>query len=591
MKTYRWIANKTNPEYVDYISRIASVSPAFAQVLINRGIKTPEQLNSFLNPDIVKLSDPFELPDIKTALKRIREAKKQGQRILVHGDYDADGITATAILVKGLKKIGIDVHYFIPNRMTHGYGFGSVGIEKAKEIGAKLIITVDCGITSFDAVSAANSLGIDVIITDHHESLTAEDKRIRDSEDKNFLTSQPLNLSTSFQLPEALATVNPKLITHNSELSNLCGAGIAFMLIYALFDLNIDDVYEFFDLAAIGTSADVVPVIGDNRIILKEGIKLIQSDNRIGIKALKNVAGIRPDFFKTSFLYYIINPRINAAGRIADANDVVRLLTTNSETEAEDLAKWLNGLNAKRQEIELCVYNEAKEMLNNYKSTWDNSKGAIVLASEGWHIGVVGIVASRIAEEYYMPTFIFSIENGVAKGSARSIPAFDVYDGLTRCKDILKRFGGHKQAAGLSLLSSDIECFRNMISAIIITAATDSDLEAVLNIDAAINIANINFELINEISRLEPFGCGNDEPLFGSKGLEVIQPRIVGNNHLKMYLKQNGSRMDSIGFDFGGLLESIEDNPLIDAAFLPAINEWDGGKCLQLKLKAIRPAT
>lgn len=592
--TYRWIVNKTNPEYVDYISRAASVTPAFAQILINRGIKTPEQLNAFLNPDVVKLSDPFELPDIKTALKRIREAKKQGERILVHGDYDADGVTATAIMVQGLQKIGIDVHYFIPNRMSHGYGFGGAGIEKAKEVGAKLIITVDCGITSFDAVSTANSLGIDVIITDHHEpvkkAIGNREEAIGDKQ-QNPIAYSLSPIASSYELPDAVAVINPKLLTHNSELSNLCGAGIAFMLIYALFDLNIDDVYEFFDLAAIGTSADVVPVIGDNRIILKEGIKLIQSSNRLGIRALKNEAGIRPDFFKTSFLYYIINPRVNAAGRIADANDVVRLLTTKSETEAEDLAKRLNGLNAKRQEIELHVYNEAKKMLNNHQSTCINAKGAIVLASEGWHIGVVGIVASRIAEEYYMPTFILSIENGVAKGSARSIPAFDIYDGLSRCKDVLKRFGGHKQAAGLSLLSSDIEYFRDMMSAVVISAAKDNDFEAVLSIDAAINIADIDFELINEISRLEPFGCGNDEPLFGSKGLEVIQPRIVGNNHLKMYLKQNGSRMDSIGFDFGGLLESIEDNPVIDAAFLPTINEWDGGRYLQLNLKAIRPTT
>lgn len=563
----KWLVNRTNPEYVGYISRIASVSPAFAQVLINRGIKTSDQLYAFLNPAIDRLSDPSELPHIKIAIDRIRKAKRNGERVLVHGDYDADGVTATAIMVEGLRKIGLDVHYFIPNRIAHGYGFGSAGIEKAKEVDAKLIITVDCGITSFDAVSTANSLGIDVIITDHHEPLQH--------------SNTP---ALQFQLPEALAIINPKLLTHNSELSTFSGAGVAFKLVTALFENNIDDVYELFDLAAIGTAADVVPAIGDNRIILKEGIKLIQSGERVGIRALKDASGIRSDFFKTSFLYYILIPRINAAGRMADANDVVRLLTTKSEAEAEELSKWLNELNSKRQEIEGSVYDDAIGMLNLMGS----SHGAIVLASEGWHHGVVGIVASRIAEKYYRPTFILSIENGVAKGSARSIPPFDIHNGLTLCKDILKRFGGHKQAAGLSLSSQDIEKFRTVISEIVMSTLSDHDFVPVLNIDAAVNMSDISIELIDEIARLEPFGYGNDEPLFGARGLEVIQPRIVGNNHLKMHLRQNGRRINSIGFDLGGLLNAVEDNALIDAAFVPIINKWDGGRYLQLNLKAIR---
>jgi len=583
---HRWLVNKTNPEYIDYISRVVSVSKTFAQVLVNRGLKTSDRIYSFLNPDISRLSDPFEMPGIQDAVERIKEAKRQDERIFIHGDYDADGITATAIMVAGLKKFGINVGYFIPDRIAHGYGFGSAGIEKAKEEGSKLIITVDCGITSFDAVSSAKSIGIDVIITDHHEPVKTEDKRIRGSEEKNLLTSQPLNLSTSFQLPDALAVINPKLLTHNSQLSNLSGAGVAFKLITALFENNIDDVHELFDLAAIGTAADVVPVLGDNRIIIKEGIKLIQSGERVGIRALKDTSGIRPDFFKTSFLHYILIPRINAAGRIANANDVVRLLTTRSDAEAGQLSEWLNRLNAERQEVEESVYNEALEMLQELEIG-----GAIVLASEGWHPGVVGIVASRITEKYYRPTFILSIENGVAKGSARSIPSFDIHHGLMLCKDILKRFGGHKQAAGLSLSSRDIEKFRTAISGIIIRTLSDHDFIPVLNIDAAVNISDINFGLINEVANLEPFGYGNDEPLFGAKSLEVGQPRVVGNNHLKMHLKQNGRRVDCIGFDFGDMLNTVEDNALIDAVFVPIINEWDSGRYLQLSLKGIRPAT
>ncbi len=565
--TYKWLVNKTNAEYVDYVARAASVSPAFAQVLINRGIKTPGQLNSFLNPDIDKLSDPFELPHIKTAIDRIHEAQSRGERVLICGDYDADGVTATSIMVEGLKKFGIAADYFIPDRIAHGYGFGTAGVEKAKETGARLIITVDCGIASFDAVSQANALGIDVIITDHHEPVKASSG------------------NNEFLLPEAIAIINPKLVTLDAQRSTLSGAGVAFKLVMGLFENNIDDVHELFDLAAIGTAADVVPVIGDNRIILKEGIKLIRSGERIGIGALKDAAGIKPDFFKTTFLYYTLIPRINAAGRIADAADVVRLLTTDSETEAQGLAKRLNELNSKRQEIEEVVYNEAKEMLQ--KSEVD---GAIVLASEGWHPGVVGIVASRIAEEYYRPTFILSIENGTAKGSARSIPAFDIHEGLTKCKGILKRFGGHKQAAGLSLLSEDIAQFREIISGIAADSVSDEDRVPALHIDAAVSMSDVTIDLINEIALLEPFGCGNEEPLFGGKGFEVMQPRVVGKNHLKMRLKQNGRSVDSIGFDFGGLLDAVENAGSIDAVFHPIINEWDGGKYVQLNLKAIRPS-
>jgi len=580
----RWLVNRTNPEYVEYISRVASVSPAFAQILINRGIKSPDQLYAFLDPSIDRLSDPFELPNIKIAIDRIKEAKKNNEIVLVCGDYDADGITATAIIVEGLKKIGVQVHYFIPNRMTHGYGFGRAGIEKAKEIGAKLIITVDCGITSFDAVSDANSIEIDVIITDHHEPTRQNtEERARSKEEKD--------LTSDFILPDALAIINPKLLNSSvftHHLSILSGSGVAFMLIYALLG-SMDDAYELLDLAAIGTVADVVPVFEDNRIIIKEGIKLIQSGSRIGIKALKSASGIKSDYFKTSFLYYILNPRINAAGRISDANDVVRLLTTKSEAEAEELAKWLNNLNLLRQEIELAVYNDAKDILSRGIGKEDLNC-AIVLAKEGWHPGVIGIVASRIAEEYCMPTFIFSIDNGIAKGSARSIPFFDIYYGLTQCKQILKRFGGHKQAAGLSLSVQDVEQFSSMISDVIRNTLSEDELIPVLNIDAAVNLYDVKMELLDEIQKLEPFGYGNDDPLFGTRGLEVIQPRIVGNNHLKMLLRQNRRSIDSIGFDFGGLLNIVEDNKTIDAAFVPAVNEWNGGRHLQLNLKAIRPA-
>ncbi len=578
--TCKWVVNKTNPEYVAYVAKIASVSPTVARILINRGLKTPEQLASFLNPDIGKLSDPFDLPCFKTALDRIKNAGNTGERVLVCGDYDADGVTATAIMVEGLREFGLDVHYFIPDRIVHGYGFGIAGVEKAEEIGARLIITVDCGITSFEAVQRANAEGIDVVITDHHEPL-------REDSNKLPVTSNELPENTSsFILPEALAIVNPKILNSAAGNLNLSGAGVAFKLLQGLFENNWDIVHKFLDLAAMGTAADVVPLIDDNRIIVKEGAKLIHSGQRLGIRALKEAAGIRQDAFRMSSLYYTMIPRINAAGRIANAADAVSLLTTRSESEAGALARRLNDLNGKRQKIEESVYNEATGMLGEM----DTALGAIVLASEGWHVGVVGIVASKLAERYNKPAIVLSIENGTAKGSGRSIPQFDLHRGLSGCMDVLKRFGGHKQAAGLSLDVEKIGEFRERLSRTVTDTLSEEDLVPVLSIDAAVNIADISIELVEELAKLEPFGCSNGEPVLGAKGLEVVQPRIVGNNHLKMHLRQNGRRVDSIGFDFGKLLNTVEANTVIDAAFIPTINEWDGGRYLQLNLKAIRPS-
>lgn len=562
----RWYVSKTNPEYVEYISKIASVSPVCAQILINRGLKTPEQIEFFFNPHLNRLSDPFDLPGMKEVVERIILAKKNNERVLICGDYDADGITATSIMLEGLKKLSLDVNYFIPNRLSDGYGFGSSGVDKALSIGAGLIITVDCGITSFGTVANAKSRGIDVIITDHHEPL------------KN------LNEDESILLPDAVAIVNPKIGSCSYHQSFLSGAGVAFKVMQALFG-NTDDIHELLDLAALGTAADVVPLLGDNRIFIKEGIGLIHSGQRVGIRALKAAAGIRSDFFKSTFLSFILIPRINAAGRIADAGDVVRLMTTKSDAEAEELSIWLNDLNIKRQQIEEIVHNEAMARVNEM----DSIEGAIVIASEGWHPGVVGIVAARIAEMYYRPAFVLNIKDGFAKGSCRSIPSFDIHGGLVGCRDLLNSFGGHKQAAGLSLSASDIDMFRQRMSDIILNSVAADDLIPSMTIDVSVRFAEINTSLINEISNLEPFGYGNTEPVFGTKGLEAVKPRIVGNKHLKMYLKQNGRGLDSIGFDFGRYLDMVESNAFIDAAFFPTMNEWDGGKYLQLNLKAIRP--
>ena len=585
----RWLINRTNPEYVRYLSRAASISPVFAQVLINRGLKTAADINDFLYPSITGLSDPFELPSMKAAVARVKLALHRHERILIHGDYDTDGLTATVIMLQALRCIGLDALYFIPNRMLHGYGFNNPAVDMAKKLGVKLIITVDCGINSFEAASCADKAGIDVIITDHHEPTIKQGSGfgVRGSEELTHHLS-PIT-HHHFKVPEATAVVNPKLETYNSKLSNLSGAGVAFKFAEALamdggLPYSRDDVIPLLDLAALGTLADVVPLTGENRIIVKEGLKFIHAGSRPGIRALKEVSGLNGKETRAGRLSFTLVPRINAAGRLADSQDVVRLLISESEEESLKLSSWLDNLNRKRREIEGEVYEKALERLREA-----DMASAIVLAGEGWNQGVLGIVASRIAEEFYRPAFIFSLENGIAKGSARSIPAFDICKGLAESSDLLLSFGGHKQAAGIKLKAEDLPAFEHAICAIVKGCLNEFELQPVLEIDVNIRLSEVTHELVDEFSLLEPFGLGNPEPLIGAKALEVVSPKIVGNKHLKMRLKKESMSLDAIGFDMAGLLEELQASAATDAVFTPAINDWNNSRCLQLVLKAVRP--
>ncbi|OGW56812.1 MAG: hypothetical protein A2Z09_05700 [Nitrospirae bacterium RBG_16_43_8] len=574
----KWLVSRTNPDYIKYLSKAVTVSPAFAQVLVSRGIKTPEAIDSFLNPHISGLSDPFEIDGVKTAVERIKHAADTNETVLVHGDYDADGLTATAIMVYALRTCGIDVHYFIPGRIAHGYGFNPVAVKEAKRLGATLIITVDCGITSFDAAACAKKEGIDVIITDHHEPVVrAEDQQSSSAEGYGATALQ------RYLLPEAVALINPKLSSSGSPLSILSGAGLAFKIAQALSTLHGSQfmVHDLLDLAAIGTMADVVPLTGENRILVKEGMKLIHEGRRQGIKTLKSTAGLDKRELRAGLLSFTLIPRINAAGRISDASDVVRLLLSETEGEAEDLGSWLNRLNSERQKIEEAVYQKACEALRVM-----HDAPVIVLSGEGWHQGVLGIVASRIAEEFYRPTVILSIEDGIAKGSGRSIPSFDLRSGLADCKEFLLSFGGHRQAAGIRLKVENIPLFEKAMQRIVENALSKEDLVPSLEIDADVALSEVNHSLIREIAMLEPVGYSNKEPFFAARKLEVVNPRIVGNNHLKMKLKHGTYSVDAIGFDMG----SAEVSGAVDAVFTPALNEYNGNSYLQLSLKALRPS-
>lgn len=589
----RWLLNKTNPEFIQYISKTASISPVFAQVLVNRGLKSAAAITDFLSPALTQLSDPLDIDGVPAAVKRIREAVKGNERIFVHGDYDADGVSATAIIYHTLKELGADCIYFIPERFSHGYGFHPHGVQKAKDAGASLIITVDCGITSFEAVAAANREGIDVIITDHHEP--ARNARLTargagngtadsDGGDEGSLPATGDPSAGEVRLPGAYAVINPKISSRGTAVENLSGAGVAMKLMNALCGDHPVDLTPLFDLATIGTIADVVPLTEENRVIVRNGLPFINKGSRPGIRALMKVAGVEGREVRAGRLAYSVIPRINAAGRLAASGDVVRLLTTESEDEAWEIAVWLDRLNTERQRIEEGIFQEALKKLD-IKDT----SSAIVLSGQGWNEGVVGIVASRLAEKFSRPAVIFSVKGGIAKGSARSVPSFDICKALSDCSDLLISHGGHKQAAGVKLEASKLAAFEKRLRSIF-GEVREIESAAELTIDADLNLSEMNFGLIKELNMLEPLGLGNPEPLFGARRVNVLSPRIVGTKHVRMKLCQRSCRVDAIGFDMGGFIDKLDLYETIDAVFTPTVNEWNGGKYLQLVLRAFRPS-
>ncbi len=565
-----------------HLSATASISPVLAQIMINRGLKTAAEIRSFLSPGTAHLTDPFEIEGMRSAVDRITRAIRGGEKVLVHGDYDVDGVAATAILVRSLRAAGADCDYFIPNRKVEGYGFKPTSVTRAQRAGASLVITVDCGITSFEAATLCRREGIDLVITDHHEPAAAHHAP------ENGCEQNPgESMRTRYVVPEAAAVINPKLSCRETSAENLSGAGVALKLAQALSHSfpGRSNADELLDLAALGTVADLVPLRGENRAIVAEGLKMINAGRLPGVRALREVAGFEAKVMKAGQLLFTVIPRINAAGRIDDANAVVSLLLTDSLEEARESALTLERQNAERQRIEKTVYQEAHHLLRG-----KGVSPVIVLAAEGWHQGVIGIVASKIVEDFHLPVVLLSIEGRSARGSARSIPAFDMNRALSSCRDLLTAFGGHKHAAGLELEVKNIRHFETRMNRIAEEMLTQDDLVPSLEIDTEVALSDITFSLIRELDSLEPFGCGNPEPLLGAKGLEVVSSRIVKESHLKMKLRQKNQSIDAIGFSMASLYGGLSTESTVDAVFTPSLNEWEDSRYLQLHLKALRPS-
>jgi len=561
-----WIIQDSPKADIDKLSKSLGVTSIVAGMLWRRDLKSLDDARNFFNPDLAQLHDPFLMLQMDKAVVQILECIDQGQPMVVYGDYDVDGTTAASLLHLFLQTIGAKSEFYIPDREKEGYGVSHTGIDYAESIGASLIITCDCGITAVEQTDYARSKNIGMIITDHH---------IPDE-----------------TLPAAVAILNPKQAGCEYPNKNLCGAGVAFKLAQGLAKAkNLPDqqALQFMDLAAIGTAADIVRVTGENRVILNEGLKLISQGHRPGIKALKKVAGITHDEVTVSDVLFGLGPRINAVGRLGEATRAVRLMTSSTELEATELSNVLNTENEARKTVEAGIYDEAVRLSN---SRYDpREKHSLVLYKEGWHHGVIGIVASKLKERYYVPTVIIAVNDGVGKASARSIGGFDLHAAFSRCSDLLVTFGGHTMAAGMTIDPQNLEAFEKRFQDIAMEEISKDMLRPRLKIESYINFTDVNSQLIETLRRLAPYGPGNMRPIFAGQHLEVVgypRPRIVGKNHLKFKVRQGKTVLDAIGWGMAEQLDLLYAKKPLEMAFILSENEWQGRKAIQLELKDIR---
>ncbi len=542
--------------------------PLVSGILAARGYGNGDEIRSFLSPLLSEMIDPHLLRGIPAAVERLLLARRNGECVCIYGDYDVDGISGTALLVSFLRSTGFTCTYFIPNRFDDGYGLNSESIEKIIALGANLIVSVDCGITAVVEAVFCRERGVDLIIVDHH--------------------------SPKAVIPDACAVINPLQPGCNYPFKSLAGVGVAFNLLIALRsalrdsgafnDGVVPDLREWLVLVALGTIADVVPLIGQNRIYTFHGLKQLSTSCKPGVVALKSVAGIKDDV-SCGQVGFRLAPRLNAAGRMESAVPGVDLLLSQNAEESLLIATDLDIANTERQAIERRILEEAEAMI---QSTGQNdNRRSIVLASSSWHQGVVGIVASRLVERYHRPTILIALsEDGCGKGSGRSIPGFHLLEALTACAQHLERFGGHRYAAGVGLSADKVAAFAESFESTASSMLADTDLLPILNIDAEVLAADITTELVHDLMRIEPFGAGNPEPVLMMRGMTVVERRVVGEGHLRLRLQKDKIIFTAIAFR----MAEREITGLIDIAFFPEINEWQGRSSIQLRIKDLRPA-
>ncbi|WP_165996887.1 single-stranded-DNA-specific exonuclease RecJ [Bacillus sp. Cs-700] len=557
----RWKLAETDETNIDRLQSELGISRLAASLLVNRGISGEEEARRFLYKENLTYHDPLLMSGMKEAVERIQQAIASDERILIFGDYDADGVSSTTVLVYTLRELGASFDYYIPNRFTEGYGPNEAAFRQAKEDGYHLIVTVDTGISGVHEAEVAKEIGVDLIITDHHEP-------------------PPV-------LPDAYATINPKKPGCTYPFKGLAGVGVAFKLSQALLGRIPGHLLE---IAAMGTIADLVPLQDENRLLASEGIRALQNSNKPGIKALLDVCGLKDQELNEEHLGFGIGPRLNAAGRLDSADPAVELLTTDDPLLAEQLASDIDALNKNRQELVNTMTKEAiEEVETNYIS--DESNRVLIIAKEGWNAGVIGIVASRLVEKYYRPTIVMSIdrEKGVAKGSARSIEAFDMFANLSECRDILPHFGGHPMAAGMTIDLDYLEQLRTRLNTLAIEKLTEEDLTPLTKVDLHCRVEDVTLETIEEMNLLAPFGVSNPKPVVMLKDVHLSQIRRIGSqdNHLKVGLEENGTTLDGVGFHFGYAFEEIASRAAVSVIGQLSVNEWNGLRKPQIFVKDI----
>ncbi|GAA4705454.1 single-stranded-DNA-specific exonuclease RecJ [Brevibacillus fulvus] len=554
----RWQLAAYDEKVAEELARSGDLPPFIAKLLVIRGIQTAEQARNFLQISPQQFHDPFLLDGMAKSVERIRRAIEQGEPICVYGDYDADGVSSTALVVHLFRELGAQFDYYIPNRFTEGYGLHNEALKQIRERGFGLVVTVDTGISAVEQARYAQELGLDLIITDHHEPPA--------------------------QIPEAYAVINPKKPNCPYPFEMLAGVGVAFKLAHALLG---EPPMHLIDFAAIGTIADLVPLVDENRILASLGLRRLNQTHHVGLQALVRVCGLAETELSSGHVGFALGPRINAGGRLETAETAIKLMTTTDAAEADELAAALDELNRERQELVHTMTEEAVAMVLAEFPPEENQ--VLVVAKEGWNVGVVGIVASRLVEKFYRPTIVLGIdpEKGTAKGSARSIAGFDMYEALTACKELLPHYGGHTMAAGMTLPVENLAPLRVKLNQLAQDWLTEEDFMPLTRVDVAVAIEQVDLALIEQMEALAPFGMGNPTPLILLEQVESTAMRLIGreDSHLKCSLVKDGKAIDAIGFQLAHLAAQITPKAKLQVLGELSINEWNGNRKAQLTIR------
>lgn len=564
---FRWVyASPKREESVQTLMQELGVPHTIARLLALRGVEDYDSAKQFFRPQLEQLHNPFLMKDMDKAATRLSNAIRNHERVLVYGDYDVDGTTALALVHTFLKDFGVPVEYYIPHRYKEGYGINEEGIDYAAEQQCTLLVSVDCGITAINETEYAREKGIDLVICDHH--------------------------TVGEQIPNAVAVLDPKRPDCAYPFDGLSGAGVAFKLVQAVLSqlgLPMSVAHKFLDLVCISTASDIVPIIDENRIIMHEGLKILNENPRPGLKALIEQVKLTPGKITTSSIVFSLGPRINAAGRMGDACKAIELLVSEQQDESQQCARQLESINVKRKDIDTQTMTEAMQMIEDCYNLEENY--ALVLYNPDWHLGVIGIVASRLVDMFHRPAVMLTKVQGVVKGSARSVKGLNIYDAFSQCNELLEQFGGHEFAAGLTLTEENVNALRKQLNRITKEEMTRKDLDPELQVDGELKLSQIDLKFWKLLSQFEPFGPLNTRPTFVTKGINIVgRPSIVGKGHLKMRVKHKDSPVfDVIGFNMHQYLPRLisNDQEQIEMAFAIEENFWNGRHSLQLRLKDI----